>query len=248
VTTRFRSRASRGPRTRRTAVLSCAAGLSLTAALVVGLQSRTADGAFTGTTSDTGNVVGSAPDFCTSPGSVTLSAAADNSVSQSGADALAVGGEARLRVVSKMTLPSSPNNHRTFVRFALPNRPVGCALQSATLKLYLDVGYAGRTLDAYLVDPGLPVWGESGFRFSTQPATVAGTAVGFPVVGGGFASWNVTSSVSAQYAGNHNGFQIRDRNENDTSGATIENVFFSRETPDSGPTLDKQPELVLVWN
>jgi hypothetical protein len=54
--------------------------------------------------------------------------------------------------------------------------------------------------------------------------------------------------VSAQYAGNHNGFQIRDRNENDTSGATIENVFFSRETPDSGPTLDKQPELVLVWN
>lgn len=222
-------------------------GVALAGAAVVSVEGRTADGAFTGATDDGGNVVGSSPQFCTEPPR-TLMAAADNSVSQSGADAIASGGDTRLKVVSKMALPSSSQNHRAFVRFTLPSRPTGCVLQSATLRLNLDVSYAGRVLDAHLVDPSLPVWGESGFRYSTQPTTVAGTAVGFTVVGAGFASWNVTSSVNAQYAGNHNGFMVRDRNENDSSGATIENVIFSRETPDSGPTLDKQPELVLVWD
>jgi hypothetical protein len=215
--------------------------------LVLALAETRATGAFTAGTANGSNRVGTASDFCTVPGPVPVSAAADNSVSQSGADALPTANAERLRVISKYTAPSSLN-HRTFVRFSLPSRPTGCTLTSATLRLFLDLPYAGRTLDAHLVDPTLPLWGEAGFRYSTQPAVVAGSAVGFAVgAGATVAQWTVTSSVQAQYGGTHNGFLIRDRNENDASGLNVENVIFSRDSPNSGATAGKQPVLQLVW-
>jgi hypothetical protein len=134
-------------------------------------------------------------------------------------------GDSILKVQSK-----APGiNFRALVRFVLPAAPAGCALQSATLRLYAASATGGRTLQALRLAAG---WAESGVTWNTQPPTVGAPAT--TASGTGYREWSVIAQVQAMYAGANDGFLIRDTVEN-TAGA--EQQFHSREKGESPPQL-----------
>jgi CSLREA domain-containing protein len=160
--------------------------------------------------------------------SVTYQANADAWVDQ-GSPSSNKGTDSNLKVMSKG--PSS--NLRALVRFNLPaSPPAGCAVQSATLRLYAGSFASGRTLQAFQV---AGTWSEGGVTWSNQPATT-GTAV-TTTSGSGYRQWTVTNQVQAIFAGTNNGFLIRDAAEN----GDAEQQFYSREQSSN------RPQLVVVY-
>jgi hypothetical protein len=138
------------------------------------------------------------------------------------------GDDATLKVMSK----APGENSRAAVRFALPQAPAGCVVQSATLRLYSDSAPAAPgTLQALRLTSA---WGENNIAWGNQPAT-AGPAAEAPAAMG-YVQWNVTAQVQA---GATHGFLIRHAQENDVAGA--EEGFFSKEK------LESPPELVITY-
>jgi hypothetical protein len=125
------------------------------------------------------------------------------------------------------------NNYRALVRFALPNAPAGCVIQSATLRLYAPSSTAGRTLQVLRINGN---WSEGAVNWNNQPAT-NGTAV-TASSGNGYREWNVTSIVQLMYSGTNNGFLIRD---SANGGGGFEQQFHSREKG------SEMPQLVIVF-
>jgi hypothetical protein len=141
------------------------------------------------------------------------------------------GADSTLKVASK----APAENTRAVVGFPLPQAPAGCAVQSATLRLYSDsVPSAARTLQALRL---ASAWGENNVTWSNQPGTT-GSAAEAPA-GFGYVQWNVTAQVQAMYALGNYGFLIRDASENDLAGD--EQGFFSKEK------LENPPELVVCF-
>jgi hypothetical protein len=122
--------------------------------------------------------------------------------------------------------PSS--NLRALVRFSLPTVPTGCALQSATLRLYAASSRSGRTLEALRVNAS---WTEAGVTWATQPAAT-GAAI-TTASGSGYRQWAVTPMVEAMYAGANHGFLVRDATENQDA----EQQFHAREKGENIPQL-----------
>ena len=213
---------------RRLAVLAAAAGLTVT------LAQSTTTAAFTGQTGDLGNSATAATSFCASP-VTTVAASADTTVYQSN-PTTTYGTNAEVGVGSE-----SSANGRVLVRFALPAPAPHCVLTAATLRLYANSPQAGRTIDAYRVDPTAPSWSEGGTSWSNQPAPT-GTAVGAASLSSaGWQQWTVTSMVSSFYAGTNSGFLLRDRTEG--SGTSYWQLYRAREYGTSGD----RPQLVLTW-
>ena len=210
------------------------AAACLAVALTVTLSRSPASGAFAAQTGSAANAVGSAADFCTSPGAVTLTAAGDTWINQQ-ASGSTYGSDTTLHVQS-----GSSNNFRTLLRFSLPARPTGCHLTGATLRLYNRSPAPGRTIDVYRADPAAPQWSESTVTYATRPAGV-GTPVGsITAATAGWQTWAVTAQVEAQYAGTDNGFLVRDAAEGAATSAG--QVYEAREHATNGP------RLVLTWS
>jgi hypothetical protein len=108
-------------------------------------------------------------------------------------------------------------NARALVRFSLPPVRAGCAVSSATLRLFAVSATRGRTLNVLR---------------RRQPATTGAAAT--TVSGRGLRAWDVTAHVRAMYAsGANHGFLIRDALE----GTGARQRFHSREKRRSAPAL-----------
>jgi parallel beta-helix repeat protein/predicted outer membrane repeat protein len=161
--------------------------------------------------------------------SVTYQANADAWVDQ-GSPSSNKGTDSNLKVMSK----GPSGNLRALVRFNMPTTPpAGCAVQSATLRLYAGSYRDGRTLQAFLAATS---WTEGGVTWSNQPATTGTAAT--TTSGSGYRQWTVTGLVQASFASvASNGFIIRDAAEN----ADAEQQFYSREQGSN------RPQLVVVY-
>ena len=209
-------------------------GVALTVALTVALVSTSASGAFTGSTANGGNSVASAGDFCTAPGTVTLTSDGDSWVNE------AAGNDNHVNDLQVYVRSSSAGDRRTWIRFVLPTRPTGCVLSGATLNFYARTPTAGRWIDVYRGDPAGPQWTSSSITWATQPAHI-GTAVGHSTgSSAGWVNWNVLDHVRAQYTNGNNGFVLRDRTEN--SPGAVDQLYDDRQ---NGAT---SPSLVLTWS
>jgi hypothetical protein len=170
-----------------------------------------------------------APPNCTSA-PLIAAAAADSWNAQTSASTNR-GAEATLRVVSRQA-----QRARTLVRFANPEIPQGCEIESATMRLYASTVKSGRTLQAQRL--GGP-WTETGVTWNTQPSATGATATAPSRSSAGYVEWDVTDQVQTQYdSGANHGFLVRDAVE--TAGSTQEQRFASRET-----TTGNVPELVI---
>lgn len=207
-----------GPALQRSAMLSLAAlvGLGL------GLKTLpTTLGALASSTSNPNNSFQAAASFCT-PGSVVLSANADSYIDQ---DNLTTNyGTGTDLYVGRTGVPK---NRRALVRFSLPDLGA-CAMTSATLQMYAQLGKTGFTLETYRLDGA---WTETGVTWGNQPPITGSAATAQS--GPGWRSWNVTDHVAAMYAGTNHGLIVRDSVE---SSGNEEQLFASRETA-LGPVL-----------
>jgi hypothetical protein len=163
---------------------------------------------------------------CT-PSTVTVAANADAWIDQN-SSSNNFGSDSILKVQAK-----DGNNFRALVRFALPNVPSGCVVQSATLRLYAASSSGGRTIQALRITGN---WAENSVTWANQPST-NGTAV-TTGSGNGYLQWNVTTIVQTMYSGSNNGFLIRDASE---GGGGAEQQFHSREKG------SEMPELVITF-
>ena len=120
------------------------------------------------------------------------------------------------------------DNFRALVRFALPAIPQGCAIESATLRLFAGSSKTGRTLHALRA---AGPWTENQVNWGNQPATIGAAAA--TASGQGYREWSVTPLVQEMYAGANNGFLIRDSVE----GQDSEQQLHSREKGQSPPQL-----------
>jgi glucosylceramidase len=135
------------------------------------------------------------------------------------------GSDSVLKVMSKGPV----NNLRAAVRFANPAAPSGCAVASATLRLYAGSARSDRTISVQRLAGG---WTESGITWGNQPSTTGPAAT--TTAGTGYRQWDVTAQVRAMYeSGLNNGFLVRDAVEN----ADAEQQFYSREKGESPPQL-----------
>jgi parallel beta-helix repeat protein len=159
---------------------------------------------------------------------VTLSAEADAWIDQNSASNN-YGSDSILKVQAK-----SGNNFRALIRFGLPAAPQGCAVESATLRLYAPSWKNRRTLQALRISGD---WTESQVTWGNQPETTGPAAT--TGSGSGYRQWDVAAQVQAMYDnGANHGFLIRDANE---GGGGSEQQFHSREKGES------MPELVITF-
>ena len=155
---------------------------------------------------------------------VTVAPSADAWIDQN-SSASNKGFDSILKVQSK----GPSDNFRALVRFSLPSAPAGCALQSATLRLFAASAGSGRTLQALRL---AGAWTEGGVTWSNQPAVTGAAAT--TTSGTGYREWSVTAQVQAMYAGANDGFSIRDSAE---SGSGAEQQLHSREKGETPPQL-----------
>jgi CSLREA domain-containing protein len=120
------------------------------------------------------------------------------------------------------------DNFRALVRFTLPAVPQGCAVESATLRLYAASAKTPRTLQALRL---ASAWSENLVNWSNQPQ--ASGAAATAAAGPGYREWTVTSQVQAMYSDGNHGFLIRDAVE----GQDAEQQFHSREKGQNPPQL-----------
>jgi hypothetical protein len=211
------------------------AAIGAAAALTVVLTENTTSASFTGVTGDTGNQVTAAAAFCSSPGGQTLAASGDTTGYQS-SPTTNYGANVNIG-----TLSATGANGRLLIRFSLPAIPPHCVLTGATLRLYASTVTAGRTINAYRVDPAAALWTEAGATWDTLPPTT-GTAVGSASLAAvGWQQWSMTSLIATLYTTTNNGLLLTDSVDNASPART--QLYESRE---SG-TVAERPELVLTW-
>jgi hypothetical protein len=154
----------------------------------------------------------------------TASANADSWIDR-GSPSQNKGTDSILKVMSK----GPSHDVRSLVRFNMPSIPAGCAVKSATLRLYSGSWKDGRTLQALRVTGS---WTEGGVTWDNQPATAGTPATA--ASGSGYREWDVKSQVKAMYdTSAPHGFLIRDAAE----GQDSEQQFNSREKGDNVPQL-----------
>jgi len=167
---------------------------------------------------------------CT-PGSSTVTATSDAWIDEKDQDQNN-GHDGSLRVQSE----NGHKNQRALVGFTLPTLPAGCAVTSATLRLYNESADSDRTIDVYRA---AAAWVETTVTWDLQPGT-AGIAAGTDTTATeGPQSWTVTAHVQDQYTGVNHGFVIRDRTEDSASARS--QGYRSREE------CTERPSLVISW-
>jgi CSLREA domain-containing protein len=142
-------------------------------------------------------------------------------------------------------IPPEPivgQNARTLIRFDLPVED-GCALESATLRLFNESPTEGRVLAA---TPLAGTWKESSLTWFNQPGVAGTPALSDPISSGeGYVEWDVLAHVEGMVeSGVNHGWRISDAHESDPQGD--EQSFASRETPQDPPPTTL-PVLVLRY-
>ena len=155
------------------------------------------------------------------PASGTLQADADAWIDENSEDSNK-GDDSVLKVQSK----GPGDDFRALVRFALPPLPEGCAVTSATLRMYSASSAEARTLHAQRVTQP---WTERGVTWAGRPA-VAGPAAQ-RASAEGYLEFDVTAQV---VAGASHGFAIAD---SEVHGPGVEHAFHSREKGENPPQL-----------
>lgn len=202
------------PRTVRWA--SAALVLALGAAAVMLPAAMASRASWAALATNPSNDFTAAAAFCTSPGTQTLTAAADAKVEQN---------TATTNYGATADLVVDPRNNRairSLIKFTLPAQPASCTM-TATLRVYTNTGVAGRTIEAYRA---AAAWAEGTVTWTNAPAT-AGTAT--TAASRNTAGWvdiTVTSQVAAMYAGTDYGFLLKDSVE--TTGAGFAQSLSSR--------------------
>jgi large repetitive protein len=110
----------------------------------------------------------------------------------------------------------------------LPAVPEGCAVESATLRLYAASAKTPRTVQALRI---ASAWSESLVNWGNQPPTTGTAATA--AAGTGYREWPVTAQVQAMYLEANHGFLIRDAVEAEDA----EQQFHSREKGENPPQL-----------
>jgi hypothetical protein len=203
-------------------------------ALTVALGQHPVQGTFTGGTTAPGNQVAAATNFCTTPGSDTVTADADSFIDQANPSAVS-GGAATFLVVTAQ--PGAAR--RVLVRFPMPPVPSRCEVTTATLRIFAETQTAGRILGAYLADPAVPQWTEAGLSWSNQPAAVGSAATVVMPNSDQYVEWPVTTITRALYLGaNNNGFVVRDQDET---------VPGAMQQLNSRSLATNKPQLYVAW-
>ncbi len=181
--------------------------------------------AFSAETSNSGSSLAASAAYC--PSTHTELASADAWVDE-GSTGTNRGTDLDLRVRSQ----NAKRDARALVRFALPPRPTGCRLTSATLRINSSTASATRPLEARRLTAD---WTEGGVTWANQPSdTTTGAAT--TNSGTGYRTWTVTTLVDTMYTNSLTyGFQIRDAAEN--SGTAREQLFDARDKGASPPEL-----------
>ena len=214
----------------RSGRLAVLAGAS---AFTVLLSQHTTTAAFTAQTGVIGNTATTASTFCTSPGVKTAIASADSTGYQ-GSPATTYGSDASIAVTT-----GAGGNARAVLRFPLPALS-GCTVTAATLRLYVNSGQTGRTLDVYRIDPAAAVWSEADLSWNTLPGTTGSAVSSGSVATGSWQQWIVTGMMPALYAGVNNGFLVRDQIDNNSPTRT--QYWDSRDSA----TPANRPQLVIT--
>jgi hypothetical protein len=171
---------------------------------------------------------------CTDPGSQTVLTTRDGWTDQASPSSTSGGGDSKLYVNNK-----SPNSaQRSFVYFALPSIPAGCAITEATLRVYQISSPATRTIEAYQA-AATPTWTEANLSWNNSPAPT-GTPTTTTSASNQWRSWDVTAAVEAMIAGTNNGFVLKDSAEG--SGSEAKQEYASRED-----TSYFDAELYVAW-
>jgi CSLREA domain-containing protein len=173
-----------------------------------------------------------APVACTAT-QATVNASADAWIQQK-SPSDNKGGDSVLKVKSQ----SGNDNFRTVIRFSVPaTLPSGCAIESATLRIYSPSSVSGRTIEALRLAGS---WAESSVTWANQPATTGAAATTTTTSGAAWREWTVTSQIQADYAaGVHHGFLIRDAVEN--NGGSEQQL-----TPRDGSS-GSRPQLIIRY-
>ena len=206
------------------------AALVLAAALTTALANSTTAGAFSASTADTGNSVGSASSFCVAPGSTSTVVSAGDSWTDKAAPTTTHGGDTTLRVRS-----SSAGDGRVWVRFTLPSSPAHCAVTAAVLSLYARAPVDGRIIDVYRGHYATPVWTSAGITWATQPAAEGTRVSSNSLAAPGWQTWTVTAHVQFQYLNGNNGLVLQDRAEG--AASAVEQLYDDLQTPATAPRL-----------
>ena len=133
----------------------------------------------------------------------TLTPVADNSVISGGYADTNFGTDPAIFYIYSL----SGTNGRALVRFPAPALPGGCAVTSATLRLYVAAPTAGRTLEAYKV---AAAWGETTSTWNNQPVTTGAPVTTASPPAAGWISWDVTSLLTGAGTGLPDGVLLRD--------------------------------------
>lgn len=171
-----------------------------------------------------------AGDGCADPGPRTLRATADTYVRQGVSSGNSNFGTAATMFVQ----PQIGALRRALVSFDLPALGTGCAVTSATLRLFLSATGGARPVNVYQADAA---WNETAVTWNTgQPSVTGSPASATTGAAGTWVQWGVTAMVQTMYSGVNNGFVVRDANEN--TGIVLQ-TFDTRETTND-------PELVVT--
>ena len=165
-------------------------------------------------------------------GTATVSASvlADSWVDQ-GSPAQNKGTDSVLKLMSK----GPSKNVRSMIRFASPTPPAGCAVKTATLRLYAASFREGRTLQALRL---AGAWDENQVTWDNQPQTAGSPAAAPSRSTAGYVEWDVRWQLQGMYdTGAHHGFLIRDAAED----GDAEQQLNSRE---KGSDV---PQLLVTW-
>jgi hypothetical protein len=211
-------------------VAAAAAAVGLTMALA----QQPVNGAFTGSSGSTGNQISTATTFCTSPSNATVTATADSYVDQGSPTSVGGGSDSFIVVTGQVG-----SARRVYVRFdPLPTIPSGCTVSAATLRLFAESEVAGRTLGAYLADPGVATWTEAGLNWNNKPAALGTAATAVMPATDQYVPWTVTALVKDLYTLGNNGFVVRDQDE---TGGGAWQQFNSRSVASN------KPQLYVAW-
>jgi hypothetical protein len=211
-----------------------AAALAGAVVLTVVLAQSATSAAFTAGTSNSANQVTSAPTFCTTPNSKTLTPTMDTAVYQSNPDQNYGAG------VSIGVGSSTSANAYSYLKFDLTAAPIpaNCTVTGASLFIYASAPMAGATLYAYRANAS---WGTNmtwntgrvGFAGTPAPTTSLGAA--------GLQQWDVTTLTRELYAGPDYGFALKDSVDGASSAryqtwSSVENA-----------TVANRPKLQITW-
>jgi hypothetical protein len=229
------------------------AGLTALAGLALAAATLSVSGAtFSAQSTNPGNTYTASTNFgtgCTDTSPHTVVADRDAYVREDNDGDDNFGSDASLFVRT-----DSGKDRRTLVHFALPSKPAGCTVQTATLRLVAASASAGRTLEARRIVPGVAgTWlelpgGGAGVTWLLQPATVANAteAPATQTSAVGARDWTVTTQVTAMYGADaNNGFLIKDSVEDATPQRSSE--FRSREYGTTATEQANRPKLTVTF-